>query len=360
MNVFGEIWNGIVTGLAYLLQALYNLTGNYGVAIILLTILVKIILLPLTIKQTRSMIAMQKIQPEIKKLQEKHKDDKEKLSQEMMKFYKENKVNPLGGCLPLILQLPVFFALFTVLRKYLLTPPTIIVGNTFAAFKAVPGFAGLPAAYTSLPIVKQAGFLWIDNLADSTRIADPTFILIILLAVTTWYSQKQVMTDPRQKNMMIIMPLITAFIGWSLPAGVVLYWLTTNALQIIQQFALEYYDKKHPKEMPKAKEDKKTTPEKGPAKGKGQAAVKALTPPAKGKSPAKGKGAAQGKAKAGGDKQKPKPAGAPQKGKSAGKPKPATPKGGKAPSQARKPKGPPPQQKQPQKGSGGKGGTRKR
>jgi len=366
MNVFGEIWNGIVTGLAYLLQALYNLTGNYGVAIILLTILVKIILLPLTIKQTRSMIAMQKIQPEIKKLQEKHKDDKEKLSQEMMKFYKENKVNPLGGCLPLILQLPVFFALFTVLRKYLLTPPTIIVGNTFAAFKAIPGYAGLPAAYATMPSFKQASFLWIDNLADPTRIADPTFIFIILLAVTTWYSQKQVMTDPRQKNMMIIMPLITAFIGWSLPAGVVLYWLTTNVLQILQQFGLEYYDKKHPKEVPKAKDDKKKTPEKAPAKGKGQAAAKALPPPVKGKGPAKGKAATQGEAKAGGDKQKPQPAGASQKGKAAsktqaaGKPKPATPKGGKASSQARRPKGPPPQQKKPQKGSGGKGGTRKR
>ncbi len=143
MNIFGDIWNGIVAGLNWLLQAFYDLTGNYGVAIILLTVLVKLILLPLTIKQTRSMIAMQKIQPEIKKLQEKYKDDKEKLSQEMMKFYKENKVNPLGGCLPLILQLPIFFALFTVLRKYLLTPPALIVGNTYAAFKGIPGYIGI-------------------------------------------------------------------------------------------------------------------------------------------------------------------------------------------------------------------------
>ena len=115
-----------------------------------MTVLVKLYYCPLTIKQTRSMIAMQKIQPEIKKLQEKYKDDKEKLSQEMMKFYKENKVNPLGGCLPLILQLPVFFALFTVLRKYLLTPPTIIVGNTFAAIKGIPGNAGIAAALCKL------------------------------------------------------------------------------------------------------------------------------------------------------------------------------------------------------------------
>jgi YidC/Oxa1 family membrane protein insertase len=346
MNVFGEIWNGIVAGLNFLLQAFYNFTGNYGVAIILLTVLVKLILLPLTIKQTRSMIAMQRIQPEIKKLQEKYKDDKERLSQEMMKFYKENKVNPLGGCLPLILQLPIFFALFTVLRKYLLTPPAIITGNTFTVLK---GIAGLPAAYANLPIIKQAGFLWIDNLADSTRIADPTFIFIVLLAATTWYSQKQVMTDPRQKNMMIIMPLITAFIGWSLPAGVVLYWLTTNTLQIIQQFAMEYYDKKHPKEVPKAGEDKKTAQDKASIRNKGEPSGK--TPLA---SQAKKKTAAPGQAKSGGDKQKTKPGGTAQKGKAAAS------GGGKASSQVRKPKGPPPQQKKPQKGSGSKGGARKR
>ncbi len=347
MNVFIDIWNGIVAGLNYLLQAFYGFTGNYGVAIILLTVLIKMVLLPLTIKQTRSMIAMQKIQPEIKKLQEKYKDDKEKLSQEMMKFYKENKVNPLGGCLPLILQLPVFFALFTVLRKYLLTPPVIIIGNTFQVIQNLPQETA--AALNNIPFFKSASFLWIDNLADSTRIADPYFILIALLALTTWYSQKQVMTDPRQKNMMIIMPIITAFISWSLPAGVVLYWLTTNALQIGQQFAMEYYDKKHPKEVPKTKAEKKAAAEKEktPVKGKSQAA--------KSGAPAKGQGkAGAGKAKKESDAtQKDKPAGTPKQ-------KDTTPKGGKQGQQARKPKGPPPQQKKPQKGSGGKGGARKR
>jgi len=368
MNVFGDVWNAIVAGLNYLLQAFYSFTGNYGVAIILLTVLVKLVLLPLTIKQTRSMIAMQKIQPEIKKLQEKYKEDKEKLSQEMMKFYKENKVNPLGGCLPLILQLPVFFALFTVLRKYLLTPPVNIVGNTFQVIQKLPMYAdGVPAslgkALTNIPFYKSASFLWIDNLADSTRIADPYFVLIALLALTTWYSQKQVMTDPRQKNMMIIMPIFTAFIGWSLPAGVVLYWLTTNALQIAQQYAMEYYDKKHPKEVPKTKGEKKAASEKAPAKGKATAKGKAPPPPAKGKTaPAKGKTTVKGQARPGTEKAK--QAGSGQKSKQAGKPKPQPSKGGakggKQGQQARKPKGPPPQQKKPQKGSGGKGGTRKK
>lgn len=359
MNVFGDIWNGIVTFFNVLLQFFYGFTGNYGVAIILLTVLVKLVLLPLTIKQTRSMIAMQKIQPEIKKLQEKYKDDKEKLSQEMMKFYKENKVNPLGGCLPLILQLPVFIALFEVLRKYLLTPPVNIVGNTFQVVLRLPQetAASVGTAMTNIPFFRSAGFLWIDNLADSTRIADPYFILIALLAVSTWYSQKQVMSDPRQKNLMIIMPIVTAFIGWSLPAGVVLYWLTTNALQIGQQFAMEYYDKKHPKEVPKTKAEKKAVAEKekAPAKGKSQAAK------AKGKTPAKSRPQAKAQNKPGADKAKKAGAAAQKSRQQQSKQKAATPsRGDKQGQQVRKPKGPPPQQKKAKKGSGGKGGTKKR
>lgn len=246
MSMWSEIWNGIVAFFNFLLQAFYGFSGNYGLAIIILTVLVKVVLLPLTIKQTRSMLALQKIQPEIKKIQEKYKDDKERLSQEMMKFYRENKINPMGGCLPLLLQLPVFFALFTVLRKYLLTPPATLVGNTYSIFKGMNLLGG--AAYAALPVVKRAGFLWMGNLADTTRIADPYFILIILLAASTWYSQKQVVTDPRQKNMMIIMPIFVAFIGFSLPAGVALYWVTTNVLQILQQWGMDLYDKKFKKE----------------------------------------------------------------------------------------------------------------
>jgi len=372
-SVPADIWNGIVAGLNYLLQAFYNLTGNYGIAIIMLTVLIKIVLLPLTIKQTRSMVAMQKIQPEVKKLQEKYKDDKEKLSQEMMKFYKENKVNPLSGCLPLILQLPVFFALYTAIRKYLLTPPTLLLGNTMTI---LPG-------YLALPIVKSASFLWIENLADSTRIADPYFILVALLAVTTWYSQKQVMSDPRQKSMLYIMPIITAFIGLSLPAGVVLYWLTTNTLQILQQWGIEYWDKKHPKEELKGKAAIKAAEEK--AQSKGKAAAKGKAPEAKGKTAAKGKAPeAKGRAAAKGKappkskaSSRPKP---PPPGKTKVAPKDKTPaksgaskqkkgsqksksaakasgsaKGGKK-SQVRRPKGPPPTQKSTK----GKGAQKKK
>jgi YidC/Oxa1 family membrane protein insertase len=115
----------IAKACAYALQWLATLLagGNYGVAIILLTILMRIVILPLSIKQTKSMIAMQKLQPQLKEIQKKYKDDREKQGQEMMRLYKENKVSPLGGCLPLLLQLPIIFAVFEVLRNLSIGSP---------------------------------------------------------------------------------------------------------------------------------------------------------------------------------------------------------------------------------------------
>lgn len=166
----------------------------------MLTIAVRIFLIPLTIKQTRSMQAMQKIQPKLKKLQEKYKNDKEKLQKEMMKFYSEHKVNPLGGCLPLLLQLPIFFALFRMLM--------------------------------SNEELKKAGFLWMSNLSKP----DPYLILVGLMVATTYLSQKMITTDPQQEKMMIPMTLFMAFIAWKLPAGILVYWVTTNIWTIIQQY----------------------------------------------------------------------------------------------------------------------------
>ncbi|MBC7252852.1 MAG: membrane protein insertase YidC [Actinobacteria bacterium] len=344
MSAWSEIWNGIVAFFNFLLQAFYRFSGNYGLAIIILTALIKIVLIPLTIKQTRSMLAMQKIQPEIKKIQEKYKDDKERLSQEMMKFYKENKINPLGGCLPLLLQIPVFFALFTVLRKYLLTPPALLVGNTYSVFGGIDLMGG--AAYALLPVVKKAGFLWMGNLADTTRIADPYFVLVILLAASTWYSQKQVMTDPRQKNMMIIMPIFTAFIGYSLPAGVCVYWVTTNILQILQQWGMELYDKRvKGKGEAKAQYAQKAgRVEKGEQIKKRPAARVAPKPPERGgvgKPATKGQTKKKGSKKVDSGKEKPSAKGAGTAKKAAkttdsGKPR------GTGGSQKKRPKTPPP------------------
>jgi YidC/Oxa1 family membrane protein insertase len=111
-----EIWGGILRGLGTALGAIYEVVPSYVVAIIVLTIAVRVVLIPLTLKQIRSMAAMQKIQPEIKRLQQKHKGNRQKLNEEMMKLYKEHNVNPLGGCFPLLMQAPVFIALYSVLR----------------------------------------------------------------------------------------------------------------------------------------------------------------------------------------------------------------------------------------------------
>ncbi|MBI4744334.1 MAG: membrane protein insertase YidC [Actinobacteria bacterium] len=188
--------------LLYSLNFFYGYVNNYGTAIIILTIVIRIILLPLTIKQMKSVKAMQKIQPELKKLQEKYKDDKEKLQKEMMKFYTENKVNPFGGCLPLLLQMPVFFALFQMLR--------------------------------SNKNLSKASFLWLSNLNKP----DPYLILVVLMVITMYISQKMISSDPQQEKMMIPMTLFMAFIAFKLPAGVLIYWVTTNIGTIIQQYFL--------------------------------------------------------------------------------------------------------------------------
>ncbi len=368
-NIWSSIWNGLLAGLNYILQAFYHL-GGYGVAIILLTIVVKLILLPLTWKQTKSMLALQRLQPEMKKLQEKYKNDKEKLGQEMMKFYKENKVNPLSGCLPLILQMPVFIALYQVLQKYVITPPIMLVGNVFTSGSAISKL--LPAGANTTYFFSKTSFLWIKNLSESTITADPYWILIILMALTTWYSQKQVMSDPRQQKIMLIMPFLMAFIAIRLPAGVVLYWIVTNVLQIAQQWAVARSAKK------KLEKEGLAQPAKAPPTGKGgkqsagkpailpagkagkETAAKAAGPPQKssgkgaGKAPAKGGAPTKGtpKGKSGGGaiagpstlggkpkpagtgatdvrKPKPKPAGSAQAPKSGTQDRPGKPGGSK-------------------------------
>lgn len=185
----------------------YNLTAalgvaNYGVAIILLTILIKIALYPLTAKQVKSMKAMQELQPKIKELQEKYKGNPEKLNKELAALYKESGVNPFSGCLPLLVQMPILIAIFFAIRDY--------------------------------KYLHQPGFLWMKDLAQP----DPSYILPVLAAATTWIQQKQTMTDATQQNkmMMIFMPLFIGYISLSFPGGLVLYWVVSNIVQIIQQW----------------------------------------------------------------------------------------------------------------------------
>ena len=176
--------------------------ANYGVAIILLTLVIKLILYPLTVKQVKGMKAMQELQPKMKELQEKYKGNPEKLNKEMALLYKDSGVNPLAGCLPLLVQMPILMGIFYAIRDY---------------------------QYVHLP-----SFLWIADLSAP----DNLYILPIVPAATTYIQQRQTSTEMNQqaKIMMNFMPLFIGYISITFPAGLVLYWVVSNIFQIVQQW----------------------------------------------------------------------------------------------------------------------------
>jgi YidC/Oxa1 family membrane protein insertase len=214
----------LYNALGAVLAFFYAIVPNEGVAIILLTITVMLLLFPLTAKSSRSMLAMQRLQPEIKKLQAKHKGDRQKLNEEMMKLYQENKVNPLGGCLPLVVQFPVFIALFHVLRSTAATVPT---GSSL--YKAI--IAAEPAGLTFLGM--DLSLKATDNHGDLLS-ALPYYILVGAVFLTGFLqsrqSQRNTPPGANAQMQMITKVLPIAFGAFSLffPAGLVLYFLVSN------------------------------------------------------------------------------------------------------------------------------------
>lgn len=199
------LWDALLTGFKEALVFLHNLSGNYGVAIIILTLGLRLILWPLTYSQAVSTKRMQELQPEIEKLRKKYKNDQEKLRQETVKLWKAYNVNPAAGCLPLFVQLPFLMAIYQVLLR-------------FDAFKGAP-------------------FLWVPNLA----VADPTMVLPVLSAVTTFFQSWLAMPrggsqQPGQQVMVWMFPVMVFWITRSLPAGVGIYWVIGNLFTIGQQF----------------------------------------------------------------------------------------------------------------------------
>lgn len=180
--------------------------GNYGLAIVLITVIIKIIFYPLTKHSLKSMKEMQKIQPQLAALKEKYKDNKEKLNKEMMELYKRYKINPVGGCLPMVLQIPVFIALYEVL-------------------------------YVAIELRHAPLFLWIHDLSDK----DPYYITPIIMGATMFLQQKMTPStvDPNQAKIMLIMPIIFTFMFLNFPSGLVLYWLVNNVLSIAQQYYIQ-------------------------------------------------------------------------------------------------------------------------
>ncbi|MFM5906533.1 MAG: membrane protein insertase YidC [Novosphingobium sp.] len=213
----------------WLLKKLFSLAGNFGVAIILLTLIVRGIMFPIAQRQFASMAAMKAIQPKMKALQERFKDDKQKLQEETLKLYKSEGVNPLGGCLPIFLQIPVFFALYKVL--------TLAVEMRHQPFYgwikdlSAPDPAHILNAFGMLPF-QVPGFLAIG-------------VLAVLLGVTMWLQFKlnPASPDPVQQQVFAIMPWMMMFIMAPFAAGLLIYWITSNVLTIAQQ---KYLYARHP------------------------------------------------------------------------------------------------------------------
>ncbi len=198
-------------GLVWGLNGLYAIIPNYGIAIILLTLIVRIVFWPLTHKGTESMKRMQALQPQLKALQEKYRDKPQKLQQETMAMYRENKVNPLGGCLPMLIQIPVFFALFNVLRSAieLRFAGFLWVGDLSAPENLFVGMLPFGLALNILPLVMAATQAWQQHLTPTAG-------------------------DPAQQKMMMFMPIIMLMFLYSMPSALVLYWTANQVMMIIQ------------------------------------------------------------------------------------------------------------------------------
>jgi YidC/Oxa1 family membrane protein insertase len=186
-----------------ILNFFYGLTSNFGWSIILLTMVIQVLVFPLTIKSFKAQAAMKKLNPFIKEIQEKYKNDPKRLNMEMLNVYKTQKVNPLGGCLPMLLQIPIFWALFNALR------------NTYE-------LRGAPWIF------------WVKDLS----LHDPYYILPIVMGIGMLFQQKMVSVtaDPTQAKMMYLMPVIFTFMFLNFPAGLVLYWLTNSIISMIEQY----------------------------------------------------------------------------------------------------------------------------
>lgn len=207
------------------LRLIYTYVGDWGMAIIVLTVLVRLALMPLTIKQTKSMYELQRIQPKIKELQKKHANDKEKLQEETLKFYQENKVNPLGGCLPMLLQMPLLFALYQVLGGTAKKPGVLI--NYLAEHDLIGNFYFLIPNIAKTPsMVYSAQGFWA---------ALPYAILVVLFGLSVWLPQALMPGDKQQKNIGAVMAVMMLFFGWSAPAGVLLYWDVSSIWGVAQQ-----------------------------------------------------------------------------------------------------------------------------
>lgn len=236
--------------IAFVLSYVFDIISSYGFSIVILTVFINIIIFPLTLRQTRSTKRMQDAQPELQKLQKQHKDNKEELNKAVAELYKEKGINPFGCIFPLIVQMPIWFALFRVLREPLVFLPE---GSNIGTF-----LSGNPPLFYRMDLQippSEAGTL-IEKA--------PYLVLVLLVVLTALYQQKQITrksdnpNNPQAKQMQTIgkiMPLFFGFISWTLPAGLVVYFLTGNIFRIGQQSLIVKLEDRDGKEG--TKEEKK-------------------------------------------------------------------------------------------------------
>ncbi len=249
MFLSANIFQPLIDIFEAVLKFFHNNVGiSWGFSIVLLTIVMRAVLLPLTVKQFHSMQKLQVLQPQLKALQAKYKDDKQRQQQEMMKFYKENQINPLGSCLPLVAQLPVFISLFYMLRNSLRGDICPEVQAAFKANYAAAHGAAAAAGHTTYctdPAYAHyyhggAGFLFIPDLTNQAT----GWVLIVLLVLyvgsqlASSLMMSSPMMDPTQRKLMLLLPLFFVVIVINFPAGLLVYWITTNVWTMGQQYAV--------------------------------------------------------------------------------------------------------------------------
>ena len=228
MFLYANIFQPLIDVFESVLKFFHNTGGiSWGWSIVLLTVAVRLLLVPLTLKQFHSMQRMQRLQPEMKAIQQKYKEDKQRQQQEIMKFYKENQVNPFASCAPLALQLPVFISLFYMLRSSL-RHDICPIKNPLHAVHTVPCGPG------------HASFLFIPDLTNNAH--GVVLVILILLYVSTQLASTMMMSAPTmdktQRQLMMFMPLFFVIFVINFPAGVLVYWITTNAWTMGQQYVV--------------------------------------------------------------------------------------------------------------------------
>jgi YidC/Oxa1 family membrane protein insertase len=237
-NVIQDAFSPLITLFEHVMVFIHDniVGGSWGFAIVGLTVLIRAILVPLTFKQLKSMQEMQRLAPQINVLKEKYKDDKQRQQQELMKFYQENKINPLASCLPLVMQLPVFISLFYMLRTDLKKH----ICGTQLHEHGIVSLKAIEKANCEMVSHHSAKFLFLPDITNkATGLA---LVVLIVLYVGSQLASTLIATataDPNQRRLMLLLPVVFVVILYRYPAGLLVYWITTNIWTIGQQYLIK-------------------------------------------------------------------------------------------------------------------------